>query len=299
MADTPAGFAGLLRHLRDSAGLTQEELADRARVGVNTISELERGRHLRCQVQTARRLAAALGLSGPFQQSFIAAARGLIPATALPSGEIPDKPLQAGVPAAGPGAGSPQKPARPLTLPPKPRITSAVLMATATVAALAAAGVSVMWPRAAQSAQPVTAARATHSDMPYPVPTVNDGDDPRVDGCASADDAQQAALGSIANPFVPITDAAGHVIGDLGIWHNARCRASWAEASYRNPGLYRTIISLHRPADGAAVVTDVTANLPYDPVIGQLLRDTGCVWADIKVEITGGITITAKTSCEI
>lgn len=61
MADAPAGFAGLLRHLRDSAGLTQEELADRAQVGVNTISKLERGRHLRCQIQTARRLATALG----------------------------------------------------------------------------------------------------------------------------------------------------------------------------------------------------------------------------------------------
>ncbi len=82
VADVPAGFAGLLRHLRHSAGLTQEELADRARVGVNTIGELERGRHLRCQIQTARRLATALGLTGAPRQSFIAAARGLIPAAA-------------------------------------------------------------------------------------------------------------------------------------------------------------------------------------------------------------------------
>ena len=82
MADVPAGFAGLLRHLRYSAGLTQEELADRAGVGVNTISELERGRHLKCHVQTARRLAAGLDLTGEPQQAFIAAARGLIPATA-------------------------------------------------------------------------------------------------------------------------------------------------------------------------------------------------------------------------
>jgi transcriptional regulator with XRE-family HTH domain len=82
LADGPAGFGGLLRHLRNRAGLTQEELASRARVGVNTISELERGRHLRCQVQTARRLAGALGLTGPPEQSFVAAARGLAPPTA-------------------------------------------------------------------------------------------------------------------------------------------------------------------------------------------------------------------------
>jgi tetratricopeptide (TPR) repeat protein/transcriptional regulator with XRE-family HTH domain len=82
LADLPAGFGGLLRHLRDSAGLTQEELATQARVGVNTISELERGRHLKCHVQTARRLAVALGLTGTSKQSFIAAARGLIPPTA-------------------------------------------------------------------------------------------------------------------------------------------------------------------------------------------------------------------------
>ncbi len=130
--------------------------------------------------------------------------------------------------------------------------------------------------------------------------TVNDGDDPRVDGCASASDAEQAILGSVHSPFVPIIDAHGHTIGDLGIWHNARCGASWAEASYRNPGLYKTIITLHRPVDGAAVVTEVTENLPFNAIIGQLLRtDTGCVWAVVKVDIPKAAPLSAKTPCEV
>ena len=36
-------FAGLLRHLRDEAGLTQEELAEAARVSQRAVSDLERG----------------------------------------------------------------------------------------------------------------------------------------------------------------------------------------------------------------------------------------------------------------
>jgi tetratricopeptide (TPR) repeat protein/transcriptional regulator with XRE-family HTH domain len=74
-------FAGLLRQLRDQAGLTQEELAKAAQLGVNTVSELERGRHHRCQKKTARLLAAALDLTGLVRELFIAAACGLVPAT--------------------------------------------------------------------------------------------------------------------------------------------------------------------------------------------------------------------------
>lgn len=210
-------------------------------------------------------------------------------------------PLPRGLAETAPLPPAVQRTARRPTRPGKRR-SAAALLGAAALAAAAVAGVtvSVNWPHAAPSSRPVIPARATPSRVPGPSLPVNDGDDPRVDGCASADDAEQAALGSIANPFVPIIGAGGQVIGDLGIWHNARCGASWAEASYRNPGLFRTTISLHRPADGAAVVTEVTANLPYDPVIGRLLLDgNGCVWADIKVEIPGAAPITAKTPCEV
>src|SRR4029077_11990297 len=37
------GFGGLLRRLRDEAGLTQDELADAAQVSQRAISDLERG----------------------------------------------------------------------------------------------------------------------------------------------------------------------------------------------------------------------------------------------------------------
>jgi transcriptional regulator with XRE-family HTH domain len=37
------GFGTLLRRYRQAAGLSQEELADRARLSVRTIGDLERG----------------------------------------------------------------------------------------------------------------------------------------------------------------------------------------------------------------------------------------------------------------
>src|SRR5579863_6077739 len=95
----PADFAGILRQLRESAGLTQEELARRARLGVTTVSELERGRHATCHRPTARQLAGALGLPGRVHALFIAAARGLTPAGSVltaPTGPVP--PAQPGEP---------------------------------------------------------------------------------------------------------------------------------------------------------------------------------------------------------
>ena len=69
-------FAGLLRQLRMSAGLSQEELADAAGVGVRTVSDLERGVALTARKDTARLLADALNLSGAARASFEAVARG-------------------------------------------------------------------------------------------------------------------------------------------------------------------------------------------------------------------------------
>jgi transcriptional regulator with XRE-family HTH domain len=67
-------FGALLRSRRELAGLTQEELAERARLGVRTIRYLERGRcHPR--PSTVRLLGQALGLAGPALARFDAAAR--------------------------------------------------------------------------------------------------------------------------------------------------------------------------------------------------------------------------------
>ncbi len=69
-------FAQLLRLLRNQVGLTQEELADRARVSTRSVSDLERGVNLTARRDTARMLADALGLSGQARLRFEAAARG-------------------------------------------------------------------------------------------------------------------------------------------------------------------------------------------------------------------------------
>jgi transcriptional regulator with XRE-family HTH domain len=74
------GFGGLLRQLRDQAGLTQDELAEAARVSQRAISDLERGINATARKDTAVLLAGALGLDGPARELFIAAARGRAPA---------------------------------------------------------------------------------------------------------------------------------------------------------------------------------------------------------------------------
>jgi tetratricopeptide (TPR) repeat protein/transcriptional regulator with XRE-family HTH domain len=78
-------FAGLLRRLRDEAGLTQEELADAAGVGARTVSDLERGVALTARKETTRLLADALGLDGAVRVSFERAARGRSPAAVSPA----------------------------------------------------------------------------------------------------------------------------------------------------------------------------------------------------------------------
>ena len=73
-------FGGLLRQLRDEAGLTQDELAEAAQVSQRAISDLERGINRTARKDTAILLAGALGLGGPARELFIAAARGRAPA---------------------------------------------------------------------------------------------------------------------------------------------------------------------------------------------------------------------------
>jgi tetratricopeptide (TPR) repeat protein/transcriptional regulator with XRE-family HTH domain len=74
------GFAELLRQLRAEAGLTQEELAEGARLSPRSVSDLERGIHRTARRDTAGLLADALGLAGPVRTLFVAAARGRVSA---------------------------------------------------------------------------------------------------------------------------------------------------------------------------------------------------------------------------
>src|SRR5579859_2874461 len=72
-------LAGLLRQLRAEARLTQEELAVAAGVSLRSVSNLERGVNRTAHKDTAVLLAAALGLTGPAAELFVAAARGNVP----------------------------------------------------------------------------------------------------------------------------------------------------------------------------------------------------------------------------
>src|SRR5271165_173763 len=81
VTEQPAlSFAGLLRQLRAEARLTQEELAAAAGVSPRSVSNLERGINRTAHKDTAVLLAGALGLTGPTEELFVAAARGNVPA---------------------------------------------------------------------------------------------------------------------------------------------------------------------------------------------------------------------------
>jgi predicted ATPase/DNA-binding XRE family transcriptional regulator len=73
MDDTALG--GLLRRHREAAGLTQEELAERAGVSARTISDVERGLRDGVYRETAARIAMGLGLAGDERALFEAAAQ--------------------------------------------------------------------------------------------------------------------------------------------------------------------------------------------------------------------------------
>ena len=73
----------MLRQLRAEAGLTQEELAEAARLSPRSVSDLERGIHRTAHKDTAVLLADALGLAGPVREQFVAAARGRSPAAGV------------------------------------------------------------------------------------------------------------------------------------------------------------------------------------------------------------------------
>ena len=79
-----APFGKLLRQHRLTAGLSQEELAERAGLSVRGISDLERGRRATPRPETVRMLAEALKLDGTARDGLIAAARPELAATAGP-----------------------------------------------------------------------------------------------------------------------------------------------------------------------------------------------------------------------
>lgn len=81
MSDIAGGFGTRLRSWRRSAGLSQQELAERAGLSVRAISDLECGRTRFPYQDTLVRLADALGLYGLVRMDFLMTAdRRLAPA---------------------------------------------------------------------------------------------------------------------------------------------------------------------------------------------------------------------------
>lgn len=76
-------FGLLVKRLRLAAGLTQEQLAERALVSARLVSDLERGSRHRPRNDTVQLLADGLGLTGADRDDFIALARS----AALPSAD--------------------------------------------------------------------------------------------------------------------------------------------------------------------------------------------------------------------
>ena len=74
-ADQTSAFGALLRQYREAVGLTQEALADRARLSVRGVSDLERGARRVPHRQTVRLLADALALGSAERASLEGAVR--------------------------------------------------------------------------------------------------------------------------------------------------------------------------------------------------------------------------------
>src|SRR5215218_5565868 len=71
----PQAFGNLLRRHRVLGGMSQEELAERARLSARAISDLERGVKRTPRRDTVQLLAEALELSGETRRAFVTAAR--------------------------------------------------------------------------------------------------------------------------------------------------------------------------------------------------------------------------------
>src|SRR5256885_13175887 len=111
MTDEVAAFGAWLGAGRRSAGLSQEELAQRAGLSVRAISNLERGRTRLPHPDSVLRLADALRLGDEERVRFIAAAGRRLRGSAGPGGPPP---RDGGGP---PGPPPPAPPPPPLTRP--------------------------------------------------------------------------------------------------------------------------------------------------------------------------------------
>ena len=93
-SEQTAPFGARLRRARETAGLTQEELAERAGLTPNAVGALERGEHRHPYPATVRALTAALGLTHDERTALAASVpkRGQAPVPAEPTAFTPNLP---------------------------------------------------------------------------------------------------------------------------------------------------------------------------------------------------------------
>ncbi len=89
MARSTSTFGALLKRYRLAAGLTQEQLAERASLSAHAVSDLERDPARLPQLESVARLAAALGLAPDQRATLLAAAR---PGSMTASAPAPPRP---------------------------------------------------------------------------------------------------------------------------------------------------------------------------------------------------------------
>ena len=97
-------LGSVLRGLREDAGLSQEELAERAGLSPHAISALERGTRTRPYPHTLRSLATALDLDEDQRAALLASVPSRSPRTAAPTSAAGGTSSRDG--ACGRGAGS-------------------------------------------------------------------------------------------------------------------------------------------------------------------------------------------------
>ncbi|GHF52317.1 hypothetical protein GCM10010218_37210 [Streptomyces mashuensis] len=171
-------FSTLLRQLRREAGMTQEDLAEHAGVGVRTVRGLETGERADPRVTTVRRLADALGLTPEAREELLAAAVRRTGPGGRPAGtEAAERSSPAGAaavaaapataplaapPAAPPDEGpplpEPEVPERSVPEPPAPGLHATL----ADVAEHLAQAVAARWQREEEQ-------RQVHDPYPLPV----------------------------------------------------------------------------------------------------------------------------------
>lgn len=119
-------------------------------------------------------------------------------------------------------------------------------------------------------------------------PEPMDGDDPRARDCYAD---------AVTELTAPMHLPGGALFGTLRLRHSAHCGASWGSAYYANPDLYTIRIIVHRPADGAEIVFDWSNNTPPGSYSDMLSTGLGCVWVEAVVITPRGTSLPARTGC--